>query len=140
MVVSGLPVKDAKAGLETAKQWLTKEKIDDKTYWMPENMPEVKSHMKTTHLLAGFDEYIISYKDRSSCLDAKYAGQVISKNGIFNPVIITNGLAVGTWKRVITKDKVVIQKNLFTTLNRDHQNAINAVAKKYAKFIGKVLE
>ena len=50
-------------------------------------------------LLAGFDEYLIAYKDRSQLLEPIHAPQVLTVNGIFRPILVVDGRVAGTWQR-----------------------------------------
>ena len=137
---SGLSVTDARAGIESVKRQLVMEKIDSSIYWMIEDMPAINKKSPAAYLLAGFDEYLIAYKDRSAYLDPYLGKKVIMKNGIFNPSVVIDGLVEGTWKPIIINDKITIQTNLFTPLSKRQINSINSAAKGYAKFAGKVLQ
>jgi hypothetical protein len=64
--------------------------------------------------LPAFDEFIISYKDRSACLTVKNRSTTISSNGIFRPVIVLNGQVIGLWKRATLKNKIVIEPEFFS--------------------------
>lgn len=136
---SGLSLTDARAGLETAKYNLIMEKIAGKIYWLPEDTPAVKSKSPTAYLLAGFDEYLIAYRDRSACIDPYYGKKVVYRNGIFNPTVVIEGQVVGAWKPIVQKDKVSIQTDLFTQLSKSQINSINSAAEAYARFTGKTL-
>jgi hypothetical protein len=136
---SGLSVRDARTGIEYATQWLIKENINGNTYWLNKDKPNFRVSKNSTCLLAAFDEYLISYKNRSSCLDYKFAGHVFTKNGIFNPIILENGCVVGTWKPVIAKNKIVIKTHIFNSLNKNQNHFIDNESKKYAAFINKSL-
>jgi hypothetical protein len=133
---SGLSVTDARTGIETAQRHLLKENIDGEDYWMPENTPTVKIKSPTAYLLAGFDEYLIAYRDRSACLDPYYGKKLIIKNGIFNPAVVIDGHVVGAWKPVVKKDKVAIQTDLFTPLSKQQINSISSAGRRYSEFAG----
>lgn len=49
--------------------------------------------------LAGFDEWIIGYKDRSIVLSEAWQEEIITKNGIFRPAIISDGQVVSKWEK-----------------------------------------
>jgi hypothetical protein len=139
---SGLTAADAKAGLEMVKSQLIQETFDGKAYWLSpssilslEDSPTEKVVSPMAYLLPSYDEYTVAYKDRSAVLDAAYANQ--AGNGIFNPIIAVDGQIVGTWKRTLTKDTVVITPSLFTSLSEDQNQAIAAAIERYSRFIGK---
>jgi winged helix DNA-binding protein len=93
---SGLTVANAKSGLESIKSNLINLVVDDQTYWLAEAIPWMKN---SVHLLPSFDEFLVSYKDRSASLAADVSQRAILKNGIFAPVIVVNGVVTGFWKR-----------------------------------------
>ncbi|MGC1241049.1 MAG: winged helix DNA-binding domain-containing protein [Chryseosolibacter sp.] len=109
---SGLPVRDAKKAMEMAGKKFHTETIGTQTFWFQELIPS-KQTGTTVHLLPAFDEYIISYKDRSACLPAKNHTDAISNNGIFKPVIVVNGMVIGLWRKSTVKNKVVIETDFF---------------------------
>jgi len=51
-------------------------------------------------LLAAFDELVLGYADRSATLDPGHEVLVVpGGNGVFRPVVLADGRAVGTWSR-----------------------------------------
>lgn len=136
---SGLSMSEAKAGLEIIKGDLYQEVIADQTYWHVPVETGINKDASATYLLAGFDEYILGYKDRSACLEPQYNKHVMLPNGIFNPVIVLDGQIVGTWKRTLKKDTVEIQTYPFHPLPETCHNSIIASARAYAGFVGKGL-
>ncbi|MBC2328973.1 winged helix DNA-binding domain-containing protein [Listeria swaminathanii] len=86
---SGLNVTDAKVGLADLP------KMGD--FYI---MPLVENSSATPTIpLAGFDEWIIGYRDRSVVLPETWNDEIITKNGIFRPAIITDGKVVGKWEK-----------------------------------------
>ena len=61
-----------------------------------------------------YDEVTVAYKDRRAVLDPAEAGQ--AKQGIFSPIIVVGGRVVGTWKRRLKKETVVLTGRLFKKL------------------------
>lgn len=50
--------------------------------------------------LAAFDEYFLGYTDRSAVCDPAFAMRVIpGGNGVFQPILVSSGRVVGTWRR-----------------------------------------
>ena len=132
---SGLPVADAKAGLEAAKHLLIRETFNEKTYWLPYQLPTIKKK-RSTFLLAGFDEYLISYRDRSHCLDPKFSSKAIYSNGIFHPTIVVDGQVVGIWRPLVKKNNIEMRLNFFATLSNPEQAAVEKEIERYKKFAG----
>lgn len=137
---SGLSVTDAKAGLETVKSDLFSETINSETYWFHNNSKDINQLNNSTFLLPAFDEFLISYRDRSAALLVGQNKNTISSNGIFRPVIVINGKVRGIWKRIIKKDKVIIEFELFDRLNSNQKKSIERSAHKYTGFLEKKIE
>jgi hypothetical protein len=133
---SGLRVAEAKAGIEMAKPHLAQEVIDGQTYWLSPSIPAAKAASPTVYLLPAYDEYTVAYKDRSAVLNPSYAKQVNSGNGIIYPMIVVDGQVVGTWKRALKKDALVITPSLFAKLNKAESRAFQAAASRYGEFLG----
>lgn len=133
---SGLTTADAKAGLEMAKRFLVQEVSDGQTHWLASSTPAAKDSSPTAYLLPAFDEYTVAYKDRSAVLDPKYTKQANSGNGIFYPAFVVDGRVVGTWKRAIKKNTVIITPSPFAKLRRAESGAFAEATSCYGKFLG----
>jgi hypothetical protein len=133
---SGLTTADATAGLEMTKRLLAQETINGQTYWFASSTPATKDSSPTAYMLPAYDEYTVAYKDRSAVLDPTYAKQANSGNGIFYPTIVVDGQVVGTWKRTLKKDSLVVIPSPFANLKRAETRAIAEAANRYGKFLG----
>lgn len=110
---SGLTVKDAKEGLELAKSVLQSIEVEGQTYWF-QDLPEMtQEHLDAIYLLPAFDEFLVSYKDRTASIEAQFHPEAMTVNGIFKPIIVKNGQTIGTWKRYIQKDKAQVETTFF---------------------------
>ena len=135
---SGLNVTDARHGLEAVKKQLGCQKLDGQEYWFNTEMPFHK--MKKTadvHLLPAYDEFIISYKDRTAMLALEHHKKVLSSNGIFSPVIVAGGQVLGTWKRLFQKEEMMIEANYFHTPGKTLRSGIEKKVKALGDFHGK---
>jgi hypothetical protein len=132
---SGLTTADAKAGLEMAKRFLAQEVSNGQTYWLASSMPAATDSSPTGYLLPAFDEYTVAYKDRSAVLDPKFTKKANSGNGILYPTIVVDGKVVGTWKRTIKKDGLVITPSPFAKLKRAETHAFAEAASRYGEFL-----
>jgi hypothetical protein len=131
---SGLSTADARAGLEEVKPQLVRETIEGRDYWLSHPVPEDGS--STVYLLPGFDEYLLSYRDRSASLDAMYAKTLNAGGGVLSPTIVVEGRVAGTWKRTFEKDTVVITARLFASLSEAENRALSAAGERYGRFVG----
>ena len=133
---SGLTVADAKAGLEAVKHKLTSTSADGNTYWFVEQENVIKSKSPGAFLLPNYDEYIVSYKDRSATIAASDINKADPRGTIFNHTIIANGKVIGIWKRTIGKTRIDIELIPFAPLSKVNQTAVTSAAKRYANFLG----
>ncbi len=133
---SGLTMADAKSGLELAKRRLVQEISGGQTYWLASSMPTTKDASPAAYLLPAYDEYTVAYKDRSAVLNPEYTKRVSSGNGIIYPTIVVDGLVVGTWKRTLRKDTIVITPSPFAKLKRAETRAFAGAARRYGEFLG----
>jgi hypothetical protein len=133
---SGLNITEAKQALGLIKDNFQSATIGDKMYWLPQSFSFPVKKQSAVYLLPAFDEYIISYKDRSAILSDKNTKTAISDNGIFWPVIIINGKATGVWKRTIKKDKTIVETTFFTAPPSAIKKSLKKAAEAYGQYLG----
>jgi len=132
---SSLTVTEAKHGFEMIAFQLTHETIAGQDYWFApsENKPKSKAAID---LLPNFDEYIIGYTDRSAIFDATYAQRLDARhNPLFQHTIVIAGQIMGTWKRTLQKDKVVVFVKPFVKLLSSQQKLLVKAVARYGKFV-----
>ncbi|KOH44398.1 winged helix DNA-binding domain-containing protein [Sunxiuqinia dokdonensis] len=135
---SGLKMTDVRAGLEAVQSEFQQQTINGKTYFFNEQRVAKTRLKQASFLLPAFDEYIIAYRDRSALLDPSYSPSVISKNGIFYPVMVEHGLVIGTWKRILKENRVIIELKPFSRINQTTKHEFVALSEEFATFTGKV--
>jgi len=133
---SGLSAADARAGLEAIQSQLIQETIDGQIYWLSHSLLTGRASSSAVYLLPGFDEYLLSYKDRSASLDVLHMKKLPPANGMLPSTIVIAGRVVGTWKRTFNKGAVVIASNPFTPLTTAQGRAFAAAARRYGEFLG----
>ncbi|HVF99160.1 MAG TPA: crosslink repair DNA glycosylase YcaQ family protein, partial [Chloroflexia bacterium] len=89
----------------------------------------------TAHLLPNFDEYSVSYTDRSALLDPTRPGRPDPQDSFQGNLIVVDGKAVGSWKRTLAKHTVALTTLTFTTLTPAETAAIPAAANAYGAFL-----
>ncbi len=132
---SGLPVKDVKNGLEMVKSDFISVKADEHTYWVSPANPTSPAKNTAAYLVPAYDEFIISYRDRTDSLESVNNKKAISENGLFRPIIVVNGKVVGIWKRQLKKDKVLVVPEYFRQVTPKEQIQIETAAKRYGQFL-----
>ncbi len=133
---SGLRTSDARAGIDAIKSNLKEVTLSDRTYWMPKRANPPSRDASTVYLLPAFDEYIISYNDRSAVLEPKDAKKIINGSTLlFLPTVISDGKVVGTWKKSKDKNKVMVTLTPFRKLTKEQMTGIKESANRYGDFL-----
>jgi hypothetical protein len=133
---SGLTMSDARKAIEFVKPLLECESIKDQTYWHVSTAFVGKSSA-AVHLLPNYDEYTVGYTDRTSIFDITHRDKLDTRGNIlFQYAIVMDGLIVGTWKRTIKKNEVVIELAPFSMLTADQNQAVIAATQQFGKFLG----
>jgi len=138
---SGLPAGDVRQAMDLVKSDFLPEKIQEHTYWIPNNLSIHSQRELDTHLLPPFDEFIVSYTWRSAAIPAELETHMkeISDRGVFRPIIVVNGQVAGIWKRTIQKDKVIIELQPFKPLHHSLQKLVITAARQYGSFLDKAI-
>ena len=99
-------------------------------------MPTVQENPEMGYLLPGFDEYLLAYKDRDASLDVPRYKRTTPTNGMLPATLVIDGRVVGTWKRTLKKDKVLIEANPFISFSDEENNAFAVAAGRYGEYLG----
>lgn len=137
---SGLSVTEARLALEMIKHNCVSQTIDAKTYWFLKNSSVPSQESSSVYLLPAFDEFIISYRDRSATLTIADHNKAVSNNGIFRPTIVINGSVTGLWKRTEKKEKLLIETAFFRAHTKAEKNLIEEAAETIGQFLSKEVE
>ena len=136
---SGLRISEINSGIEMVSKQVSNQTINGKTYWMSKSSKILKDESSEAYLLPDFDEYIVSYKDRSAVLNHQYAKQGINGRTLttlLSPTIIVDGNVVGTWKRSYIRSSVVVTRHLLQKLDKEQLESVASAAEKYGRFLG----
>jgi hypothetical protein len=128
---SGLTMRDVRAGLEGAGPDLEQHAVDGNTYWGPADQRPGKG--PSGHLLPPFDEYLVAYRDRSAALKGR--SQASLGFELLGPTIVIDGRVVGTWKRKMNKERVVVEARAFDSFSNADTAAIAEAAGRYDAFL-----
>lgn len=133
---AGITLTDARQGLRVAAApALATRSFGGAEYWL------AADHARATRehalLLAGFDEYLIGYKDRDAQLAPQHAGKVVpGANGIFKPMVVVDGQVVGTWSRAVRAAALTIELQPFAAAIPGLEERLKAEAERYRAFLG----
>jgi len=137
---SGLSSSSSKLAIELNKSNLISETIENKTLWFVDSSNLPNPINKEIYLLPAFDEFLISYRDRSASLLSIDNIKTISDNGIFYPTVLMRGQIIGTWKRNIKDNHIILSINLFKTVNTDFHKIYRKSISRYSRFYNKETE
>ncbi|WPP52877.1 winged helix DNA-binding domain-containing protein [Catalinimonas niigatensis] len=133
---AGLTLTDARKGFESVKNQFDQATVDGQSYYFSEVDTATVMSSDACFLLPAFDEMLCGYKDRSAILKSEHTKSMILKNGILNPSIIIAGKVMGSWKRFLKKDEVLIVDKAFVALNKKQRKTFREAGKQYASFLG----
>ena len=136
---SGLSSAEARQALEIVKPGLTSETIHNKVYWMTIS-DSAASPNNSIYFLPAYDEFIISYKDRTPSMSVENHRKTISINGFFRPVVVINGQIRGIWKRTIKKEKVTLETEFFDYQEILSNGRMMKAADDFGSFVKKQIE
>ena len=135
---TGLKITDARKGLEVIKDTLVQYTMGEDVYWMAEPGSAGKARSGKVHLLPGFDEFLLGYKDRSAVVPAEQAHRIVpGGNGMFMPTMVSKGQVTGMWNRELKGKRVLVDMKPFLAGTTAQGNAFVKEARLYAKFLGK---
>ena len=137
---SGLTLNESRKALDFVKSKFITKTLNSTTYILPDNYIIPEKNNKSVHLLPSYDEFIISYADRSAALSSKKFKITVSSNGVFHPIILLEGKATGLWKRSFKKDKINIEANLYISHSNSEKELIKKAAKKFGDFMKQKIE
>jgi hypothetical protein len=87
-------------------------------------------------VLAGFDEHLLGYRDRSLVLDPAKATHVDpGRNGVFRHTVVLDGKVVGTWRRRLLTTTAPVEVSLFDRVRAADRRLIAAAFAPWGKAI-----
>lgn len=135
---SGLSLREARQAVGLAGDKLIRETYAGTEWIVHENCrtrPGNRSTAGETHLLPPFDEYLISYKDRTHVLAAEHQPKAFNNWGIFYPVILHRGRIVGNWTKTAGRKTVGIGTDLFPGQPQPDEKTLGQAAERYRRFL-----
>lgn len=141
---TGLPLRDLRPALAAVSTELKPLEHDGRELWLSPDTPAPSADAADVHLLPGFDEYLLGYRNRSDVLDPAHASRVVpGSNGMFKAMVVHDGRVVGTWERKVTH-RVRTGSGVSVTVHPfpGHDvpdGLLGAAAERYAAFLGATL-
>ena len=94
---SGLNISDCRRGIGLLGDWLHTECWHGRDFYLTDDARTRGFQKGRFILLPPFDEYLISYKSRDIVLPPEHTHRAHNNRGIFWPVVLLDGKAVGNW-------------------------------------------
>jgi Winged helix DNA-binding domain len=135
---AGLTVTEVKAGIAAAGDALAAVRVDGTEMYAAAALLDDHPKLPRTamHLLPGFDEYLLGYKDRTLMLDAEHFTAIVpGGNGMFKSTIVAAGRVVGTWQRTNAKTKTTVDFHPLVEIPPAARERAEAALKPYAHFL-----
>jgi len=134
----GLTVTDVRRGIAACGSRLATVDVDGVAYLVTPETLDAGPATDAVHLLPGFDEYILGYRDRSAALAPEHFDAIVpGGNGMFKPTIVADGEVVGTWRRAVRAREVAIVPAPFGPLSLRHRDGLEAAAHAYGMYLGR---
>lgn len=131
---SGLAISEAKQAIGLIDKELITDKFESCQMYVHESCRELSCE-DVFHFLPSYDEYLISYKDRTDVLNLDHYSKAFNNYGIFYPVIVHNGKVVGNWTKSVKKGQVEIETSFFDKKTKVRKDLIKKAEGKYKSFI-----
>ena len=132
-----LTVSDAERGLELVGDEISGVVDDEGTHWFAAADASAAAPPKGgCFLIPMYDETVMGYRD----LRITRAGDAPSANGRMERTIVIDGLAVGSWKRVLHGRSATLEATLAAPLDRRQSKALDDAAKRFARFLDMPVE
>jgi hypothetical protein len=131
---SGMTLTDSRRAIEIAGALLREERIADASYWRARAAAPREPRRAGTYALPAFDEFFVGYADRGAAVNPAHAGR-LRPFDLLGPVIILDGRLVATWKRRLTRGKVVCTTNAIAPLNPTKRSTIRRALERYVRFV-----
>ncbi|MBQ8047403.1 MAG: AlkZ family DNA glycosylase [Prevotella sp.] len=94
---SGLSVSDCKRGIELMGDGIHKETWCGRDFYLTDDCRTRGFRKGRLLLIPPYDEYLIGYKSRDVVLSSEYRHRAHNNTGIFQPVIVHDGIICGNW-------------------------------------------
>jgi hypothetical protein len=135
---SGLATGEARQALESAQPMLRSALFDGRELWSARSRPAATATNTANGvgLLAGFDEYLLGYADRSPVMDALHAPKALTANGLFRPTLLVGGRIAATWQARTSKAGLTLNVASFAPLAPRIRRELEPAAERYAAFRG----
>lgn len=132
---SGLSITEARQAMGLIEPELITDKFGTQTLFVHQLCNKEVKPQNTLHFLPSYDEYLISYKDRTAALPTEHHPKAFNTFGIFYPVIMHNGRIIGNWKKFTQKGNITVETSFFGQNQPTDCEHIKNAENRYKTFI-----
>lgn len=132
---SGLSMTEAKEAIMLIDTELIKDSFAGCELFVHKSCHQQAKADEALHFLPSFDEYLISYKERTTVMDLQYHPKAFNRWGTFYPVILHNGRIVGNWSKSVKKGAVTTNTSFFEPDRCPDEAAVKAAGERYRAFM-----
>jgi hypothetical protein len=131
---SGLVTADARRGIEMIRA--KRQDVDGQAYWTAGAAAKAPSGSKLAHLLPIYDEYVVSYRDRTavphgpSMIPSGTGGGYVT----FQHAVVIAGQIAGTWRLSRIARGIAIAATALRRLSVAERRALADAAERYGRF------
>ncbi len=130
---SGLTVKEAKEAVGLISGQLQRECFDSREFLIYLFAHEA-GKKPVVHFLPPYDEYLISYKERTTVIAAEHCPKAFNRWGIFYPVLLSQGWIVGNWKKTFRQSEVLLSVSVFNSSCIISEDALRKAERRFRDF------
>jgi hypothetical protein len=131
---SGLTAAQAKEGVALLDKTFIRERLGDQEYILNPPSSREERKVQTTFLMPDYDEYGISYKDRSALFKNIHESKIdVSTVSSYSHMLIVDGVISGTWKMTNSKSIEIEISPLFEMPKK--LRAIDNAIERYKSFL-----
>lgn len=133
---SGLSTTEARQAIYLLGASLTAETWNGQTWYLHEDSrTSMKTAASSLHLLPSYDEYLLGYKDRTDVLPKEHYPKAFTNNGLFFPIILSNGEVTGNWSKPAKKGGKHLTHSFFRSETLAEDALLNRGKEAYLQFI-----
>lgn len=137
---SGLNLGDARKAINFIEHRLNSVTVNEIIYYFTQEELVHGRYKNNVILLPAFDEFLVSYADRTPSLAPERTRDAITVNGIFKPVIVHEGKVIGLWKRTVKPKHIEMELFPFTDISLATKKSIEKSASQLSAFLNKPLK
>ncbi|HLM30411.1 MAG TPA: winged helix DNA-binding domain-containing protein [Solirubrobacterales bacterium] len=132
---AGLPLRDARLGLERIAGELTEVEVGGESLLALGRAPRA-ARAPVVRMLGAYDNYNLGYESREFALDSAHVKRLVPGGGIVRPGIAVDGRFAGTWSSKRSGKRLAVSIEPFEELCPDVERALAAEVEDIGRFEG----